>query len=228
MKSIKFIIILFVFSSCNQNQSADKKVDFSTNIADTIANIVPEKELPITPRFLELICQIDSLGYLFDTSRCNPDNLTEVNGYLVFEEEVKGTIPFFSKALYEDDTLTGWGDILKDFDLKPLEKAQKVMTYYFKKKEPDIVDGAKWFPDGFIEEWTFDNETDAEKAMQELIDSPLGFIYFNTGAFVCQKENQMYVFYSRAMAFMYEPQKMFFNWFVTQNSIKLFNKQHYS
>ena len=210
-KTILCIILFFTFFSCNFNKSAN----FSTELQ--------EGKMPITPRFLSLIQYIDSLGYLFDTSRYTPNDpyeAIEVDKYIVFEIEKERTIPFSSKGTNKENEIY---DLLKDFDLRPLKKAQKVMLYFFKKIEPDIINGTKWYPDGIIEEWTFKNEADAKKAAKELIDSSLGVIYFNTGAFVCQKENNMYIFYSRASGFMYEPHKKFFNGFVTRNNIELYN-----
>ena len=227
MKSCKFFVILFfAFSSCNYNKPAEKElVDFPIDTTDTI-EVAPKSELPITSRYFDLIKHIDSLGYLFDTLRYmrKLDETIEVDKYILFEIEKEYTVPFFSKALNEEGEV--WVGLLDNFDLQPLEKVQKVMLYYLKKVEPQMVDtdGTKWYPDGMIEEWTFENERRAKKAAQELIDSPLGLIYFNTGAFVCQKENNMYIFYSRASAFMYDPQKKFFNWLVTQNDIELYRR----
>ena len=225
MKTYKFaFIITITFFSCNYNKPAEKETENakSANFQIDTTAIIPKVELPITPRFLSLIQHIDSLGY-FDTSdnMRNHDKIIEVDKYILVEINKESTNPFFSKAENdrEEDMYVG---LLKNFDLTPLKKAQKVMFYYFKKIEPDIINGTRWYPDGIIEEWTFKNEPDAEKATKELIDSPLGLIYFNTSAFVCQKENNMYIFYSRASALMYDPQKKFFNWFVAQNNIELY------
>ena len=153
-----------------------------------------------------------------------PEKMIEFGKYILFKTDKESTEPFISKAMNEEDD-SAYPGFLDDFDLQPLEKTRQIVFYYFRKIEPNIIDGSKWYPDGIIEEWTFDSETDAEEAAQELIDAPLGLIYFNTGAFVCQKENNMYIFHSRASAFMYEPQRKFFDWFVTKNDIELY--RHY-
>ena len=225
MKKTTYVLLFTLLAcySCSQKNTQEKPA--SVDIDTVLGEFDLQEEIPIiTPRFLSLIQHIDSSGYLFDTLRFMSDKIIEVDKYILFEEEKEKTDPFFFKAENdrEEDMYVG---LLKNFDLTPLKKAQKVMFYYFKKIEPDIINGTRWYPDGIIEEWTFDNETDAEKAAKELIDSPWGVIYFNTGAFVCQKENNMYIFYSRASAFMYDPQRKFFDWFVAQNDIELHCKR---
>ena len=227
MKKTTYVLLFTLLAcySCSQKNTQEKTVAVDV-VADTVSSgFELQEEIPaITPRFLSLIQYIDNSGYLFDTLRFMSDKIIEVDKYILFEEEKEKTDPFFFKAENdrEEDMYVG---LLKNFDLTPLKKAQKVILYYFKKVEPDIRGDARWYPDGMIEEWTFENERRAKKAAQELIDSPLGLIYFNTGAFVCQKENNMYIFYSRASAFMYDPQRKFFDWFVAQNDIELHCKR---
>jgi len=222
----KTVIILGVLAliagSCGQ---ATKKQTATTETQLLIADTFPEikSELPITQRFLSLIRHIDSLGYIFDTLRYMPreDILHKVDNYLLFEIEKESTAPFCAKAISAEPS-EFLPDYLEDLDLKPLEKAQKVISYYFRKKQPDVIDGQKWYPDGIIEEWTFANENDAQNATKELMNADLGIIYFNTCAFVCCINKQMYIFHSRASAFMYKPQKSFFKWFLEQNKIELY------
>ena len=220
---ILFFVLLACYS-CLQKNTQEKTI-----IVDTFSQeFEVREEIPvITPRFLSLIQHIDSSGYFFDTLRYmhrESDKMIEVDKYILFETDKESTIPYIPKSIDEDDDI--YAGLLDGYDSQFLEKAHKVIFYYFKKIEPQIVNGSKWYPDGTIEEWTFDNETDAKKAAQELIDSPLELIYFNKEAFVCQKDNNMYIFYSRASSF-YDPQKKFFNWFVAQNNIETCNISHY-
>jgi len=113
----------------------------------------------ITSRFLSLIQHIDASGYIFDTLRYTPHEpykIIQQDKYLLFEIAKETTNPFWASSLASEGN-----NSLKDFVIKPLEKTQKVVLYYFKKKQPEIIDGEKWYADGMIEEWTFNNETEA-------------------------------------------------------------------
>lgn len=224
MKYYLFLILILssLFSCKNKSDQEDQKpLEVNLEVNNASEEQPENYQMEITPRFMTLVRHADSMGYLFDTLRYTPHKpykTIKVDHYIFFEIDKKATVPFL--PIWDEELST-------NLDIKPLEKVQKVVTYYFRKKEPDINSGAKWYPDGLVEEWTFENKSDAMKATQELINAEIGILYFNTGAFVCGTDRQMYVFYSRAMAFMYRPQKDFYHWFVEQNEITLCNKTHY-
>lgn len=229
MKTITFIFLLLVITFAGCSHQSKNKTDNKITTSDTVkTNNIDTIQKPqhITNRFLKLIQHIDSAGYTFDTLRYKLDSIVIVNNYIFFDKPVTSTIPFFVVDMHENGEIV-YDDLVKNFDIKPFEKATRVITYYFKQKQPDIIDGQKWYTDGLIEEWIFNNENDALKAGNELINSVLSYIYFNTGAYVCTAGNNMYVFYSRAAGFM-RTQKRFFDWFIKQNEITVYNKNNFS
>ena len=238
MKKTLIIFSLFalIVGGCRQNKpttAENTETDLSVQIiTDTLQTIY---EMPIQQRFLSLIQHIDSAGFSFDTIRYKPRNCSifTVSDYFFYEVPKETTCPFYAFALNEEfkketeqckDTVS-LRPVYPDlhFDIKPLEKAQRVVEYFFKQKKPEIIDGQKWYTDGVIEEWTFATHEEAQKATAELMNSELCLMYFNTCAFICCAENNMYIFHSRAAAFMYT-QKKFFKWFVQQNDITIKNE----
>ena len=233
------LLLCLLVCSCKQNKPTTAENTETDLSVQTATDTIPKMpEMPIHPRFLSLIQHIDTSGYIFDTLRYNRDEpckIIQQDKYVLFEIPKETTAPFEAFMFKEEDEkeiaqhkedttdyiYPPYYDFFKDFDIKPFEKTQKVVLYYFKKKQPQIIGGEKWYPDGVIEEWTFANQEEAQKATVELMNAELCVMYFNTCAFVCCAERNMYIFYSRAAAFMYEPQNNFYKWFVTKNPTEL-------
>ncbi len=221
--SIGFI---FILGSCRPKTTQITQQEETVIISDTLKiqenteEVIPENipKLSITPRFFSLIQHIDSLGYIFDTLRYTPHKpyeLIQQDKYVLFEIPKETTNPFWTPSWAEE----AYSNRLADFDIKPLEKAQKVIQYFFIVKQRGNIN-----EDGLIEEWTFENETEALAAFNSFKTIRLDIMYFNTGAFICCIDKQMYIFHSRASAFMYKPLKSFFKWFVGQNDITMIQK----
>ena len=214
---------MWILSGCKPKTTSTTQPVETEIFCDTLKTQEDTQELPqITSRFLSLIQHIDTSGYIFDTLRCiphEPYKIIQQDKYLLFEIAKETTNPFWAPSWASEVN-----NSLEDFDIKPFLKTQKVVLYYFKKKQPEIIDGKKWYADGIIEEWSFDNEAEAVNAFNSLKNTDLYIMYFNTGAFICCMNQQLYIFHSRAMAFMYKPQKYFFKWFVQQNNITLKNE----
>ena len=163
--------LLLVFS-CNRNsqQLEDETSTSKEVIIDTVSD---QKDSPVSQRFVSLVQYIDSMGYTFDTLRYTPHkNFTtlRINDYIFFEVEKESTISFSSIDTHPfSSELTG-------FSSQPFDSAIYITKYYFKQKNPRIVDGIKWYIDGIIEEWTFENNIQAENAVNTLINTELSIL----------------------------------------------------
>lgn len=221
-----FFVILLVLFSCNRTGKPPEHSGIQPAVLPDTTGL-PEnrqqEQMDVTSVFLSLVRHIDSSGYVFDTIRRKPDMMVRAEGYIfsgVIKEE---TIPFYN-IVHEGNH--PFNSEIGDFDIKPFQKATRVVSYYFRQKVPDIIGGQKWYTDGVIEEWTFADDREAQEATQELIDTELCILYANTGACVCCMDHHMYVFHSRASAFM-SAQEKFFKWFISENNITLYKTDHY-
>lgn len=205
--------ILLAFTSCKQ-QKKEPIIQQPTKVTFD-STVVEKKQNTISPQLLSIVKYIDSCGYLFDTTRYNTSDDSKLiieNGYVFFDIQKEKTIPYYDKM---NDGSHPFHDAIENFSTKPLDKASKVTSYYFRQKEPTIINGKKWFIDGVIEEWAFTSTDEAQDATNELIKTDLTALYANTGACVCCIDKQLYIFHSRATFFM-SKQREFFKWFTSQ------------
>ena len=171
----------------------------------TTSNISPYDTI-LTDRLMDFAKFADSSGFTCDTNRVKktyPSLSTSkpinVDGFFFYDTPLNKTMldNYLSTSL--NDT-----SLNKRFriNFSTFAKAQSIISYFFTRKTPDKAVKEKWFTDGIVEEWKFPDSTSASAASADL-ESKTEFIYFNVGAFICYKDNYMYVFTSRASAFMY-------------------------
>lgn len=91
----------------------------------------------------------------------------------------------------------------------------KIIWGYFYYKQTS----SGMFPDGVIEEWQFDSEQEANKALELFREIGSG-VFFNTRPYACKIENRLYLFHTRAMAFSYD-QKPVFEEFLKRNKASI-------
>lgn len=59
-----------------------------------------------------------------------------------------------------------------------------------------------------IEQWEFKNENIARKAFKEISEFAM-IAYFNTNPYLFRKENYIFIFHTRAMAFSYGQEDLY-------------------
>lgn len=203
------IFLLFALLGCSDNPKNNSKVfneTVSTAHTDSDTFQVPTKF------FIDIKSVLDSSFFIPDT--------TKIKTIEYYWRNVKTNPVFIVQNIpfYKMDTVTNPiflflnnhpeasqqqpinDSIIKSFiDRRTFHKVKHITGLYFrtKKKNTDLL------TDGFIEEWVFENSQDAEKAEAALTtlfgkSKMYYFIYFNSIAYVCRKDNSLYTFYSRA------------------------------
>ena len=103
-------------------------------------------------------------------------------------------------------------------DLRLFKKVESITAYFFTQREAEKTNYEKYFIDGFIEEWVFEDSIAAAKAAANLATHNC-YVYFNTCAFISCLNNSMYVISTRSSMFMYALRpyvKWFFEHFATK------------
>ena len=96
-----------------------------------------------------------------------------------------------------------------DFEL--FKGVKNIWGYFYRDKE-----ATDWISDGVIEQWEFESEEQADKALREILQ-PGFIVYFNTNPYFCRIRNKLIIFQSRSMAFSYD-QKPVFEKFVKEKA----------
>lgn len=220
-----FVIIVFVSSSCKKERSSIA-TDTESFIVQTDSIIKEEFKTkdsiftnePIKP-FIDFVKSIEKDGWIHDIKR-----VEKVVGYGLRKEDVvnfKGRpffqVPFSRTELFYLFNKKHAGDysvkILSSLDYEIFETTRIWAYFYRNIKSGDLIE------DGVIEQWTFLNEEEAQRALAELV--PLGgkVLYFNTTPYFTRLKNNVFIFHTRAMAFSYT-QKEVYEKFLKLNSIK--------
>lgn len=228
--SIFIVIVLFVLTACS-NKSEDKSKEeiitldssaINSQQAETFVKPTIHKDKLITDRLLNFAKFLDSIGYSWDTTRLKKvavysklDIKPMFVDHLAFFE-----VPFRKTTVYLERNNE---DMNNSFiDTNEYGKAKKIIMYYFREKNPSTAD---WITDGVIEEWDFPDSTIAKKISEDL-DKIQKRLFWNREAFICRKDNYVYLCYSRSSGFMYAI-KPFFDWFATVNKVKRIGTKWY-
>jgi hypothetical protein len=95
------------------------------------------------------------------------------------------------------------GCYLNSIDLALFENVKDIWGYFYREKDATNV-----ISDGVIEQWEFENEDQAEKALVQI--NQVGHaVYFNINPLFCRIKNKLIVFQTRAMAFSYDQKPVF-------------------
>ncbi|TAH43534.1 MAG: hypothetical protein EYC69_02395 [Bacteroidetes bacterium] len=232
------LLSLFFFYACH-NLQTEKQIEGDTTIVersvfrDTTLN--SQTDGIITDRVLTWVNYLDSIGYSDDTIRFSNSSAKAYHKVAVkhiidhrtfYEISYEETpLVWFSRLHCADcdidtsEQSRNWCERWK-LDTNNFIKVKQIVQYFFVKKIPRrFVDyegkRTKEFPDGVIEEWKFSDNISAKKASEEL-GSKQKMVFMNCGAFTCYIDNYMYVFYSRAAAYMYSIDPLYKK-FVTDN-----------
>jgi len=219
MKHFDIVIVLLLFSFGCSPTPKDENTLVDTDLIKT------QEEQPVeTPltnhvisglpcdELLDFVAQIEKNSWIPDTLRLskvgiyrelNNQNITYFNGRPFYH------IPFDNNRLsYIYNTFTA--EHLKELDYALFSKVNKIWGYFYRNK-----DATEWISDGVIEQWEFETEETASKALKE-ITSVSDIVYFNTQPYFCRIDNKLIIFQTRAMKFSYD-QKPLFEQFIKES-----------
>jgi len=228
--SIFIVIVSLILTACSTksvDKSKEEKIthDSSSIISpqsDTYVKPNVYTDIIITDRLLNFAKFLDSSGYSWDTTR-----LKKVVGYpkldskpMFIDNLAFFEVPFHKTTVYLERNNEEMHNSF--IDTNEYGKAKKIIMYYFREKNPSTAD---WIPDGVIEEWDFPDSTIAKNISEDL-DKIQKRLFWNREAFICHKDNYVYLCYSRSSGFMYAL-KPFFHWFTTVNKVKRMGTKWY-
>jgi hypothetical protein len=221
MRQTIFILTLIFIYACNDNHVSENISQETTIPLDTSDEVAIQPPLDSSSlpslQFLRLVQQIDTAGYIWDTTRIKnvthyfrTDSIVAFDNYVFYKMQLKDSwiIEFYelNKDKKNSDSPLKDGLIQLGF----FENATSVFGYYYRQKNK-----ADLMVDGYIEEWLFPTAEDAEKAVKD-VDRVKGMVYCNTTAFCCRIDKRMYIFHVRASGFSI-PMRQFFKRFVKEN-----------
>ncbi len=167
--------------------------------------LIIHEKIPI-PELIDFVKEIEKTEWIPDTLRLRKKKLyeylgkkTSFNGYPFYSIDYKNTD--LKKACeFEPNILMRQSPNL---DIELFKNAKSIWGYFYRDKN-----GTNTISDGIIEQWEFETESDAIKALKQI--QPAGhFVYFNTMPFHCRVKNYLITFRTRAMIFSYDQKKIF-------------------
>ncbi|MFD2564776.1 hypothetical protein [Aquimarina rubra] len=227
------ILISFLLWSCIENNAksdtiSSKRiektiVEIETDTIELTKKVEPEKVDSISKRGIsnapctelqEFVIDIEKIQWVSDTNR-----LKKVGIYGELErKKVKyfNGRPFYPinfentqlNKTYNTDIFKSHFDSL---DFKLFKGVKNIWGYFYRDKE-----ASDWISDGVIEQWEFETENQADKALNQIMQ-PGFIVYFNTNPYFCRIRNKLMIFQSRAMAFSYD-QKPIFEKFIKEKA----------
>jgi len=233
------LIVLLIWCCSNQHDKNNlEQIDSKEIIVDSTqlinSNIDTLQLLPTEIsgqpciEIQEFVEEIESLGWIPDTSRLNKVGIyKELNRKQVkffnnrpfykinFENSDLFTYYNYEPIRIVSDSIEVENDSAYNYYRSPIEVAfdsvdieffrsvKSIWAYFYRKK-----DAVEWISDGIIKQWEFDNSDNAELAMKQ-IQKAGSFMYFNTTPYYCRIDNKVIIFHTRAMAFSYDQRKIF-------------------
>ena len=197
MRIFVIIQLLFLFA-CSSNLNNENNMDNSALDPELIVvqsdEGVNNDKLNEKDVFIDLLRVLKSSGLINDTIRFKKTyggemgysqkiNPYQEEEFTLFNIPLKETAPYYYK-LRE-----------KAFDID-FENVENIRAYFF----IDTNRSSNNRPDGIVEEWKTNNNESA-KVLAEKLALEESKIYVNRGAYICYKENYIYIFHSRSVAF---------------------------
>lgn len=219
MKQLLASILLLFAWSCKdtgEKLSGTKEIIIKDSLIDKPVqkqeydSLIKAKSVSKSMALNEVVTFVNKMekqGWISDTIR-----LKKLHQYKYLQRD--SVLYIKNQSFYKIDFKNTWPgkmmDVWEDVDCTPMQKAKSIMGYFYYTKEKN-----NFRSDGVIEQWEFEDETQAKKAF-ELIQKYGNRIYFNTNPFACRIKNYVIIFQTRAMAFSYN-QKEVFEKFIEDN-----------
>jgi hypothetical protein len=205
---IIYLLIPFIVFSC-----IDKVRDNQIEEEESIHSITFDQPCE---EFQKFVKDIEKLNWVSDTTR--------INRKRIYPELKSDEISYFNNRPFYHITFENSG-INIFFSLSPylseihfdsthyelFKSVKKIWGYYYR----DQAD-SDWISDGVIEQWQFEDEYLAQKALEKVKENG-SIIYFNTKPYFCRLRNNLIFFHTRASAFSYD-QKHVFKKFIEDNT----------
>ncbi len=215
-----FAIFIMLFACKKQGNGLHEQISPKSDTT-TIANPTPNQHETAPVPLYQFAAYMDSMGFIYDSTRmhktypyCDLSSPTLINKYYFFNY----TFEQSSLSLYLNENNPPDTTFENAIDLRLFNKVKSITAYFFTRREAEKTYYEKYFIDGYIEEWVFDDSVAAAKAAANLSTHNC-YVYFNTCAFICSLNNAMYVISTRSAGFMYALRpyvKWFFEHFATK------------
>ncbi len=234
MKQLSFIISISIFLwSCSENKTKDKTLstqkaeqnvsEIITDSVELVNEVESEKNNSANEKLItnapcvelqDFVKDIESLKWVSDTVRLNKVGIYgELNRQRIeyFNDRPFYSISFESSRLNKAYSAEIYKSHFDSLDFELFKNVKNIWGYFYRDKE-----ATDWVSDGVIEQWEFESEEQAEKALKQILQ-PGFIVYFNTNPYFCRIRNKLIIFQSRAMAFSYD-QKPIFEKFVKEKA----------
>lgn len=207
-----FLIIFLIFGAPTIEEIHFQYLDIqSIPVIDSsiksIANDVNQANNKVSKRLLKFVNYIHGEGYF-----CRPVNSKKLNSKEIRISVDKFhfyEIPFQENFLNKNgfkvvDTANGFRYSKWGLNLNKFEAVQSIFQYryYYGGNRTLSITKIENSPSiqGFIDEWSFLDSNSAKIASIEM-GRLQAYVFMNSGAFVCYKDNVMYVFYTNSAGF---------------------------
>lgn len=218
IRSISILIAFSLFLSCKKSEQMPTVTTVPESVTDSLPNVIQDNQKDtlinethsgdlVLNEILTFVGKMEQQRWISDTLRLkklhqykylSTNSIHYINSY-----------PFY-KVAFDDARIN---IDISDDDRVFMQQAQSIVDYfYYSNKKSDFIS------DGIIEQWEFNDEEQAKKALNIIRDYGIN-IYFNTNPFACRVKNYLIIFHTRAMAFSYD-QKNVFKEFIKENEIK--------
>lgn len=221
-----FTILILLFACKKQNKVTVEDISTKTDTIAINTQTNSQPETAPTPLY-QFAAYMDSMGFGYDSSRMvktyayrDLSSPSTIINYHFFNY----TLEQSSLILYLIENNPSDTTFENAIDLRLFKKAKSITSYFFTQREAAKNYYEKYFIDGFIEQWVFDDSTSAEKAAINLATHKC-YVYFNTCAFICCIGNSMYVISSRSSGFMYAL-RPYVKWFFEHNATTVYADFH--
>jgi hypothetical protein len=234
MKRLSFIISISIFLwSCSENKIKNKTLstqkaeqivsEINSDSTDLVNELESDKKDSVIKKLItnapcvelqDFVKDIESSKWISDTARLNKVGIYgELNRQNIkyFNHRPFYSISFENSRLNKAYNTQFNKQHFDSLDFELFKDVKNIWGYFYRDK-----DATDWISDGVIEQWEFDSEEQADKALRQI--PQLGLIaYFNTNPYFCRIRNKLIIFQSRASAFSLD-QKTVFERFVKEKA----------
>lgn len=197
-KHLFLLVLVWLLNACQSTVEGEKK------LSDAAKNPIDHSErMEPTLEFLDFIESIEADGWYSDTLR-----VKKVKLYGLDELPIKRfrNRPFYSihygRAQVGIALTTDPNEKERSANAV-LSQVKQIWGFYYRDRE-----ATQWISDGVIEQWSFNDPSDAQNALEQM--KVVGNnIFFNTTPYFHVVETELFIFHTRAMAFSVDQQPLF-------------------
>ncbi|MBL1279596.1 MAG: hypothetical protein COA33_004965 [Fluviicola sp.] len=212
MKGTIILILVYIAFGCKSDVSDTNPqddvdaIEFEQNDSSSYENL---DVIEPSAEFIQFVKEIGLNRWIHDTSRVNKVQLYGLKG---IEIHFFDDYPFYSIPYNETQVhiaLRNNHTPEQKVANEILSKTKQIWGYFYRDST-----ASNFISDGVIEQWCYDDSTSSQLAYDHLKRNG-GIVYFNTMPFFYRKNNNVFIFHTRAMAFSYD-QKNIYEQFVAR------------